>query len=140
MKSLARLVLAVVILTVLLLATVAASEIQVCFSPPLPQGCDATQTVIETINAAQHQVLVQAYSFTSAPIAKAVVDAKRRGLDVRVILAEISEKSRAKEWFDDGWTRHAKKRVPVLTENPITTKIGIKWESSIRPRRCCRRL
>lgn len=31
-------------------------------------------------------VLVQAYSFTSAPIAKALVDAHKRGVDVRVIL------------------------------------------------------
>ena len=29
---------------------------------------------------------MQAYSFTSAPIAKALVDAKRRGLDVAIIL------------------------------------------------------
>jgi len=29
---------------------------------------------------------VQAYSFTSAPIAKSLIDAKKRGLDVRVIL------------------------------------------------------
>jgi phosphatidylserine/phosphatidylglycerophosphate/cardiolipin synthase-like enzyme len=31
-------------------------------------------------------VLVQAYSFTSAPIAKALVDAHRRGVEVKVIL------------------------------------------------------
>ena len=31
-------------------------------------------------------IFVQAYSFTSAPIAKALVDAHKRGLDVRVIL------------------------------------------------------
>ena len=31
-------------------------------------------------------VLVQAYSFTSAPIAKALVDAQRRGVKVQVIL------------------------------------------------------
>jgi len=31
-------------------------------------------------------ILVQAYSFTSIPIAKALVDAHKRGVDVRVIL------------------------------------------------------
>jgi phosphatidylserine/phosphatidylglycerophosphate/cardiolipin synthase-like enzyme len=63
-----------------------ANEIQVCFSPPLPQGCDPTPTIVQLLNAAHRQVLVQAYSFTSSPIAKATVAAKRRGLDVRVIL------------------------------------------------------
>ncbi len=47
-------------------------------------GC--TQAVVSALDAAKKSVLVQAYSFTSAPIAKALVDAKRRGVDVRVIL------------------------------------------------------
>src|SRR5262249_10530151 len=63
-----------------------ANEIQVCFSPPLPQGCDPTQTVIQALNSAQHQILVQAFSFTSAPIATAIVNARKRGVEVRVIL------------------------------------------------------
>ncbi len=41
---------------------------------------------VETLTHAQKTVLVQAYSFTSAPIAQALVDAKRRGVDVEVIL------------------------------------------------------
>ncbi len=47
-------------------------------------GC--TQAIVEQLNDAKKSVLVQAYSFTSAPIARALVDAKRRGVDVRVIL------------------------------------------------------
>jgi len=35
---------------------------------------------------AKESVLVQAYSFTSAPIAKALVEAHRRGVRVQVIL------------------------------------------------------
>ena len=41
------------------------------------------------VNALEHAtnaVLVQAYSFTSAPIAKALVEAHRRGVHVQVIL------------------------------------------------------
>ncbi len=34
----------------------------------------------------KREVLVQAYSFTSPQIAKALADARRRGVDVRVIL------------------------------------------------------
>jgi phosphatidylserine/phosphatidylglycerophosphate/cardiolipin synthase-like enzyme len=52
------------------------------FSPK--GGC--TQAVVEQLNGAKRQVLVQAYSFTSSPIARALVDAKRRGVDVQVIL------------------------------------------------------
>jgi len=72
-----------------------ANEIQVCFSPPLPQGCDPTQTVVQALNSAQHQILVQAFSFTSAPIATAIVGARKRGVDVRVIL----DKSNARKGY-----------------------------------------
>ena len=47
-------------------------------------GC--TQAVVDQLNGAKKSVLVQAYSFTSAPIAKALVDARKRGVDVEVIL------------------------------------------------------
>ena len=63
-----------------------ADAIQVCFSPPLPEGCDATKTVVQTLASAQHQVLVQTWGLVSAPIAQALVEAERRVLDVRVIL------------------------------------------------------
>lgn len=58
------------------------SSWEVYFSPK--GGC--TEAVVRELGKAQHQVLVQAYSFTSAPIAKALVDAHKRGLDIRVIL------------------------------------------------------
>ena len=57
-------------------------SIQAFFSPD--GGC--TEAVVSVLNGAKSTVLVQAYSFTSAPIAKALVDAQRRGIDVRVIL------------------------------------------------------
>jgi len=47
-------------------------------------GC--TQAIVDQLNGAKKQVLVQAYSFTSAPIARALVDAKKRGVDVQIIL------------------------------------------------------
>ena len=60
----------------------AADKIHVFFSPA--GGC--TQAVVSSLNRATNNVLVQAYSFTSAPIAKALVDAKKRGVNVQVIL------------------------------------------------------
>jgi phosphatidylserine/phosphatidylglycerophosphate/cardiolipin synthase-like enzyme len=46
-------------------------------------GC--TQAVVSALNTAQKSILVQAYSFTSVPIARALVDAKRRGLSPAVV-------------------------------------------------------
>jgi phosphatidylserine/phosphatidylglycerophosphate/cardiolipin synthase-like enzyme len=56
--------------------------VRVYFSP---HG-GATDAVVSALEHATNTVLVQAYSFTSAPIARALVDAKRRGLKVEVIL------------------------------------------------------
>lgn len=72
---------------VLLLAAGSAAEPdppawRVYFSP----NRGATTAVVDVLDSARSTVLVQAYSFTSAPIAKALVDAHARGVDVQVIL------------------------------------------------------
>ncbi|TXH35338.1 MAG: phospholipase D family protein [Rhodospirillaceae bacterium] len=60
----------------------AAPSIATCFTP----GQDCTAKIVSTIAVAKDQIRVQAYSFTSAPIAKALAAAHRRGVDVQVIL------------------------------------------------------
>ncbi len=60
----------------------ASEEIVVFFSPN--GGC--TDAVVRELAQAKSTIYVQAYSFTSAPIAKALLDAKKRGVDVEVIL------------------------------------------------------
>jgi phosphatidylserine/phosphatidylglycerophosphate/cardiolipin synthase-like enzyme len=50
--------------------------------------------VVENLNQAKSNVLVQAYSFTSAPIAKALVVAHRRGVKVQVILDKSQQSQR----------------------------------------------
>lgn len=70
------------LLTLFLAVSIHAAEIQVFFSPK--GGC--TEAVVNNLNKATNSVLVQAYSFTSAPIAKALVDAEKRGVKVQVIL------------------------------------------------------
>ena len=57
-------------------------SVRVWFSPN--GGC--TEAIVEAINGAKRSVRVQAYSFTSAPIAAAIVEAHKRGVDVVVIL------------------------------------------------------
>ena len=66
------------------------SSIDVRFSPS--GGC--TDAIVAQLDAAQSSVLVQAYSFTSAPIAQALLSAHQRGVDVRVLLdkSQRSEK------------------------------------------------
>lgn len=62
--------------------SLSSNSCSVFFSPR--GGC--TEAVIKELNQAKSTVLVQAYSFTSAPIAKALVDAHKRGVKVDVIL------------------------------------------------------
>src|ERR1035437_11010506 len=71
-----------ILLALFLAVAIQAADIQVFFSPK--GGC--TEAVVSNLNKATNNVLVQAYSFTSAPIAKALVDAKKRGVKVEVIL------------------------------------------------------
>lgn len=56
--------------------------IHVFFSPN--GGC--TDAIVTEINAARRTVHVEAYAFTSSPIARALVNAARRGVDVEVVL------------------------------------------------------
>lgn len=50
-----------------------------------PRG-GATEAIIAEISKAQKTIQLQAYSFTSAPIAKALLEAHKRGVHVEAIL------------------------------------------------------
>jgi len=63
---------------------------QVYFSPR--GGC--TQAIIKEIDNAKSEILVQAYSFTSATIAKALTDAFKRGIKVQAILDKSQRSER----------------------------------------------
>jgi len=58
------------------------ATVSIYFSPD--GGC--TDAIVRELAAAQKQILVQAYAFTSAPIAKALLDAHKRGVDIQVLL------------------------------------------------------
>jgi len=55
-----------------------------------PNG-GATAAVVREINAATQQILVQAYAFTLAPIAKTLVEAHKRGVTIRAVLDKSNE-------------------------------------------------
>lgn len=54
-----------------------------CFFSP-DGGC--TAAIVDEIAAARHAIELQGYSFTSPAIGSALVDAARRGVDVRLLL------------------------------------------------------
>jgi phosphatidylserine/phosphatidylglycerophosphate/cardiolipin synthase-like enzyme len=53
--------------------------------------------VVNALHGARKQILVEAYSFTSEPIAVALIDAEKRGVDVEVILDKSQEQARGTE-------------------------------------------
>lgn len=59
---------------------------QVYFSP----NGGATDAIVKEIVRSKTEILVQAYSFTSKDIAKALVDAHKRGVHTEIILDKIN--------------------------------------------------
>ncbi|MGH8619965.1 MAG: phospholipase D family protein [Burkholderiales bacterium] len=72
----------------------AQGTVQFAFSP----GRDGATLIIEAIDGARTQVLVQAYSFTHRRIGAALIRAQRRGVEVMVVA-------------DDGQTRGAEAKL-----------------------------
>jgi phosphatidylserine/phosphatidylglycerophosphate/cardiolipin synthase-like enzyme len=63
------------------------------FSPK--GGC--TEAIVHELKHARHEILVLAYSFSSKPIAQALIDAKTRGVKVDILL----DKSNEQEAYSD---------------------------------------
>src|SRR5271157_2541703 len=82
--------------------------IEIYFSPQ--GGC--TEAVVKEINAAKTAILVQAYSFTSVPIAKALVDAHKRGVKIQVIL---DKSQRTEKYSSADYVRNS--GIPTLIDS-----------------------
>lgn len=63
-------------------AAVSEDGVSVFFSP----GGRCTEAIVQQINQAKNSVAVQAYRLTSLPIAEALVDAHKRGVQVTIVL------------------------------------------------------
>ena len=70
-----------------------ATSVQVGFSP---EG-SALQLVLKTIESAQQEIRLMGYSFTSPEVVSALVRAKRRGVDVKIVLDEKGNRSKASQ-------------------------------------------
>jgi phosphatidylserine/phosphatidylglycerophosphate/cardiolipin synthase-like enzyme len=64
-----------------------AGSIRVYFSPH--GGC--TDAILSQINQAKSEILIQAYSFTSRPIARALIQAKKRGVKIIAVLDKSNQ-------------------------------------------------
>lgn len=84
-----------------------ATGIAVHFSPN--GGC--TETIVRELGRAKQTVLVQAYSFTSAPIAEALVSAFKRGVKVQVIL---DKSQRSERYSSTDFVAHA--QIPTFID------------------------
>jgi len=77
---------AVALFAVMAAVPVPGADIQACFSPPMAGGCDPLSSVLHAIGGAHKTIRIQIYSLTLQEIVSALVTAKRRGVDVRVIV------------------------------------------------------
>lgn len=82
--------------------------VEVYFSP---RG-GAQEAIVRVINGARKEILVQAYSFTSTPVAKALLEAHKRGVKVEAVL----DKSQRREKYT-GATFLSNAGIPVLIDD-----------------------
>jgi len=95
-----------------------AAQIEVCFSPPLPGGCDPIRAIETAIGSARKSILVQAYEITPGPLVTALVAAHRRGVDVRAIVdyRQITDRRNHDDASDVEHLGAA--GIPVLVDKP----------------------
>lgn len=81
--------------------------IDVYFSPR--GGC--TEAVVREIDGARREILIQAYSFTSKPIAQAIVNASKRGVKV---VAVLDRSQRSERYTEADFLAHM--HIPTLID------------------------
>jgi phosphatidylserine/phosphatidylglycerophosphate/cardiolipin synthase-like enzyme len=82
--------------------------VDVYFSPR--GGC--TEAVVREIDGARREILIQAYSFTSKPIAQAIVNAGKRGVKV---VAVLDKSQRGEKYTEADFLAHM--RIPTLIDD-----------------------
>ena len=83
--------LAAVLLTAPALTMAASPSVEVGFSP---EGT-ARSLVLKTINSAQHRIRMISYSFTAPDIMQALASAKKRGVDVKIVVDERGNRNKS---------------------------------------------
>ncbi len=93
MKKLATWLLAAAFTTAALPAFAVEPSVQVGYSP---EG-SARVLVLSAIDSAKTSIRMMAYSFTAPDIMKALVAAKKRGVDVKIVIGEPASAGRARD-------------------------------------------
>lgn len=88
------------------------ADVKVCFTPGEP--CD--KEIVSEINHENNRVWVQAYYLTARDIINAILSAKDRGADVKVILDKSQERNKRISVINLMW-RHA---IPVWIDNTVS--------------------
>ena len=95
------------------IALPASGTVQAAFTP----GDDVGKLIADAIDTAHHQVLVQTFSFTHRRIADALIAAKRRGVEVKV----IADKDQTHRIPTSLISKIAAEGVPVFTDSDHTS-------------------
>lgn len=93
----------------------APAQVSVCFTPPANCGAD----IVDRISAAKREIRVQAYGFTHRGILAALVAAKHRGVDVRVILDKSIHRASEGRSAYSGATYIANAGIPVWIDDSV---------------------
>jgi phosphatidylserine/phosphatidylglycerophosphate/cardiolipin synthase-like enzyme len=92
----------------------AQGTVQLAFSP----WDDAEAMIVEAIRDAKQQILVQAFSFTSRTLARALIAARTRGVDVRVLA------DREQTFSGEA------SRIPELAQSGIPVALDVRYQSA----------
>jgi phosphatidylserine/phosphatidylglycerophosphate/cardiolipin synthase-like enzyme len=92
----------------------ASGTVQVAFTP----WDNAEGVIVDCIRRAKNQILVQAFSFTSRALANALIAARRRGVDVRVMA------DREQTFSGEA------SRIPDLVEAGIPVTLEVRYQSA----------
>ena len=92
----------------------AQGTVQVAFTP----WDNAEALVVDGIRRAKHQILVQAFSFTSRALAHALIAAKKRGVDVQVMA------DREQTFSGES------SRIPELVQAGIPVVLEVRYQSA----------
>lgn len=89
-------------------------SVEVAFSP----WDDTEGLMLRTIRSAKHEIYVQAYVFTSRKLARALIEAKQRGVAVEVLAdGEMTVKG-------------GRSRIPQLVEAGIPVRLEVRYDAA----------
>jgi phospholipase D len=91
------------------------AKLSVCFTPA--QKCEPP--IVAAIASAKNQIRVQAYNFTQKDILSALAEARKRGVDVEIILDKTNDRTKSGKAAYTGATYEANAGVPVWIDEHV---------------------